>query len=396
MRQQISDSNVICVAGKGTPVYIYNKQIVAERAIEMRRVFQGYKLYYSVKANPHPEICSTLAERGFQAEVVSPGELQIALNAGFAAKEILFAGPGKSREDINFAIENGVGLFTVESILQAELIESVAAIYKVQVNVLLRVKDSRLHQNIGESMVSPESQFGLDVDSFLDGMSTLRSLRYIRIIGTQCYSCSQVLDPSRLALSVSHQIKLTRLLEKDLGTKLDTLDIGGGFGVPYRTIDKKLDLERCAALVGMAIGEQYNPSNILVETGRYVTAPAGVFVCRIVDVKQSMGRAFIICDGGFSGFSRPVLVGPVHKIHHIPLKPREKTKKYPKREYIVCGSSCSSIDVLGKGFFESPQVDDLIKISHAGAYGYSMSIHSFHSRRPPREVVFDNIHGDFG
>jgi diaminopimelate decarboxylase len=367
-----------------TPLYVYDGRIILQNAQNLKDAFKGFSVYYSVKANPHPEVCSALARLGLGAEVVSEGEIKVALAAGFNSGEMLFAGPGKIAGELKFALEAGIRLITAESVGQLELIDRVAREIGCKVRSLLRINVPELRFVEGESMMGAESQFGLDVESFVAAKTRIEALTHTTIVGTQYYAGSQILDPRRLAASVRHQIEATRNLTKNLSVSMQVLDIGGGFGIPYQEREDPLDLGRCAELVRAQVGAAgLEPGvRVIVESGRFLVGPAGVFLTRVVDVKETGGRLYVICDGGMGGFTRPVLVRTPHRLEVL----GAGSDSDHKRECVVCGPSCSSLDSFGTVLMRPPEVGDVIAVCDAGAYGWSMSLQSFQCASAPQEV----------
>jgi len=367
-----------------TPVFLYDGEIILQYAQRLKNAFSGFCVYYSVKANPHREVCSALARVSLGAEVVTEGEIRVGLAAGFSASEMLFAGPGKTAGEVKFAIDVGIRTITAESVGQLELIDAVARKMGCEVSSLLRINAPELRDERCESMMGAQSQFGLDVQSFLAARTRLDTLTHTTIVGTQYYAGSQILDPRRLAASVGNQIETTRKLTKNLAISMDVLDIGGGFGIPYQKDEDPLDLETCADLVRLEIeAAGLEPGvRLIVQSGRYLVGSAGVFLTRVVDVKQMSGQSYVICDGGMQGFTRPMLVRTPHRIEVL----RPGSDRGQNRACVVCGPSCSSLDSFGEVWMPPPEVGDVVAACDAGAYGWSMSLHSFHSARAPQEV----------
>ncbi|MBU0458359.1 hypothetical protein KJ652_07350 [Patescibacteria group bacterium] len=368
---------------EGTPAYVYDPRIVQNKAGQLKEAFPNQQLYFSVKANPNVEVCQVLAELGFEAEVVTQGELVVSLKAGFSPEKVLFAGPGKTSKQIEFALQEGVQLLTAESVNQLRLIDQVVGSMKTKAKVLLRLNIPSLHNKQSESMMGEGSQFGIDTQTLFENKETILSLKNIDIIGTQFYAASQILDPTRLAKSVRIQIETTKQLVDKLGIKMDLLDIGGGFGIPYSSSESPLDLQACAAEVREALKEICDsPTKVIVESGRFLVGDCGKFYTRVIDVKKSFGKHYIICDGGMVGFTRPILVNSPHKVELF-----DSVTDNPVETCVICGPSCSSIDCLGTVEISVPEIGDILSVGDAGAYGWSMSIQIFHCLTPPKELV---------
>jgi diaminopimelate decarboxylase len=368
-----------------TPVYVYDGRNILQNARRLKEAFGDYFVYYSIKANPNREVCSALAQLGLGAEVVTEGEIRVALDAGFSAAEMLFAGPGKILGEVKFAIDAGITTITAESVGQLELIDRVARGMNCKIKSLLRINAPELQDEESESMVGLESHFGLDVGSFVAARARIEALTYTTIIGTQYYAGSQILDPGRLAASVNHQIEATRKLTKNLPVRMEMLDIGGGFGIPYQDDEHEFDLDTCARLVHQQIAAaNLEPGmRIIVESGRFIVGPAGVFLTRVVDVKEMFGRFYVICDGGMGGFARPMLTRTHHRVEVLGAR---SDNDHASRDCVVCGPSCSSMDSFGKIWMPPPVIGDVIAVHDAGAYGWSLGLRSFHGVPAPQEV----------
>ncbi|MFA5793031.1 MAG: DUF364 domain-containing protein [Candidatus Gracilibacteria bacterium] len=368
----------------GTPVYIYDGQRIKDNATRLKSAFDGCRMYFSIKANPNVDVCSIIARLGYDAEVVTDGEMDVAIKSGFNPSSILFAGPGKIHSQVNRAVSSGVRLFTAESVNQLKLLDEVARERNVVLKVLLRMNLPELYNEQSESMMGKSSQFGLDVDSLISEKSAIDALTNIRIVGTQFYAASQILDPTKLAKSVKNQLNQTRKIMGHIPMTLEILDVGGGFGIPYQDGDKALDLESCAKLAKEAMIDA-GSADIIVESGRYLVGDAGTFFTRVIDVKKSFDQYHVICDGGMVGFTRPMLVGQHHEVELF----THKASNPVRGVCTVSGFSCSSLDIFDTIEMDVPEVGDVIAVKNAGAYGWSMSIKDFHCAKPPSEFVLN-------
>jgi len=367
-----------------TPVYVYDGGIILQNARRLKDAFRDCSVYYSIKANPNREVCAALAQLGLGAEVVTEGEIKVALEAGFTANEMLFTGPGKIAREVKFTIDAGIRMITAESVGQLELIDRTAREVNCKIGSLLRINAPELEYEESENMVGVESHFGLDADSFVAARTQLETLTHTTIIGTQYYAGSQILNPTRLAVSLKHQIEATMKLTKILPIRMDVLDIGGGFGIPYQDGEHEFDLATCARLVRQQIeAANLEPGmKIIVESGRYIVGNAGVFLTRVVDVKEMFGRIYVICDGGMGAFARPMLTRAPHRIEVLRT---QSDKDQQSQDCVVCGPSCSSMDSFGKIKISPPLIGDVIAIRDAGAYGWSLGLRSFHCVEAPQE-----------
>ena len=371
-----------------TPFYIYSASAVRTKYRLLKDQFPAFDICYSLKANPNPAVCRVLAEAGAGAEVSSPRELATALNAGFAPDSIIYVAPAKTAADIERALAAGIYAIVADSTSELELVESAARKLGVRARVLLRINTMERQPEAKEVMVGGPSKFGFDEERVV-AEAAGRELKQARIAGIQVYSASQVLDPAWLAEHIEYVLKLARRLSREAGFKLECVDFGGGFGIPYGENDKELNLGLVAAMTQKSRDEfrEAEPGCRLVfESGRYLVAESGVFVTRVVRVKESRGRVFAICDGGMNAFARPVFM----RVRH-PARLLNKLGEKPTQEVDVCGPICTPLDCIAKGArLPQPEPGDLVGLLNAGAYGYTMSLLDFMSLGRPAELLADN------
>jgi diaminopimelate decarboxylase len=370
-----------------TPCYLYSGAVVRAQYQRLHAAFPGYDLCYSLKANPHPGMVRLLRQLGAGAEVSSAGELNRALEAGFNPASIVFVGPGKTRAEIGQALRAGIYALVVESLAELELIESMARPSRV----LLRINTRENPAIAGERMVGGASKFGFDEETVVEQLRALR-LKHVRVQGIQVYSASQVLDPEFLSDHLELVTRRAVRLSRELGFGLRAIDFGGGFGVPYESGQRPLDL-RPAARTARRIRRELTACRLLLESGRFLVAQSGVFITRVVRVKQSRGRTFAITDGGMNHFTRPVFMRTRHEVRILNRKKGTSLRgasPFSGQRVTVAGPLCTPIDVLGEDvLLPPPKENDLIGVFDAGAYGYSMSLLHFLSFALPGEVFID-------
>lgn len=376
------------IAGKyPTPFYVYSASAIHTKYRLLKDSFPAFDICYSLKANPNPTVCSVLAHAGAGAEVSSPNELATALGAGFAPEDIVYVAPAKTRVSVERALTAGIYAIAVDSASELELVESEARRLGRPARVLLRINTVERQPEAKEVMVGGPSKFGFDEERVVTEVAGLE-LKQARIAGVQVYSASQVLDPEWLVEHVKYVLKLARRLGREIGFKPECIDFGGGFGIPYNEHDKELSPGLIAGAIRKPVDEfrQASPGCRLVfESGRYLVAEAGVFVTRVVRVKESRGRVFVICDGGMNAFSRPVFM----RVRH-PARLLNKLGQKPTHEVDVCGPICTPLDCVAKGVrLPEPEPGDLVGLLNAGAYGYTMSLLDFMSLDRPIELLAD-------
>jgi diaminopimelate decarboxylase len=376
------------IAGKhSTPFYVYSAEAIRTKYRLLKDRFSAFDICYSLKANPNPAVCSVLVRAGAGAEVSSPAELATALAAGFARDSIIYVAPAKAPADIERALTSGIYAIVADSAQELEIVEQQAARLGRPARVLLRINTTEQQPVAKEVMVGGPSKFGFDEERVVADVAGV-ALQQARIAGIQVYSASQVLDRVWLATHIEYVLGLARQLSREIGFRLEAVDFGGGFGVPMHERNVELDLAGLAeAVSGPLAGfrADYPGCRLLFESGRYLVAEAGVFVTRVVRVKESRGRVFAICDGGMNAFSRPVFM----RIKH-PARLLNRLGEHATAHIDVCGPICTPLDCIAKdAYLPMPKAGDLVGLLNAGAYGYTMSLLDFMSRGRPIELIAD-------
>jgi diaminopimelate decarboxylase len=376
------------IAGKHpTPFYVYSAEAIRTKYRLLKDRFPAFDICYSLKANPNPAVCEVLVRAGAGAEVSSPAELATALAAGFARDSIIFVAPVKVAADIERALTSGIHAIVADSAQELAVIEQQAARLGRTARVLLRINTMEQQPEAKEVMVGGPSKFGFDEERVVADVAGA-VLQHARIAGIQVYSASQVLDKAWLGTHIEYVLRLARQLSREVGFKLETVDFGGGFGVPMHEPDEELDLAGLAEAVAEPLAEfraEHPNCRLLFESGRYLVAEAGVFVTRVVRVKESRGRVFAICDGGMNAFARPVFMRVSH-----PVRVLNRLAEHATAQVDVCGPICTPLDCIAKeAHLPMPKAGDLIGFLNAGAYGYTMSLLNFMSRGRPTELLAD-------
>jgi diaminopimelate decarboxylase len=377
------------VVGKyGTPFYLYSASGVRAKYRLLKECFSVFDICYSLKANPNPALCGVLMRSGAGAEVSSPRELATAIAARFAPENIVYVAPAKTAADVEQVLRAGIHAIAADAASELELVEATACSLGVRPRVLLRINTKERQPEAKEVMVGGPSKFGFDEEKVVAEVAGVK-LRQARIAGVQVYSASQVLDKTWLATHIEYVLGLARRLSGEMGFRLETVDFGGGFGVPQSGRDPELDMAGLAAAVAPTLAEfrtEHPDCRLIFESGRYLVAESGVFVTRVVRVKESRGRVFAICDGGMNAFARPVFM----RIKH-PARLLNRLGEHATVHVDVCGPICTPLDCIAKdAHLPMPKAGDLVGLLNAGAYGYTMSLHDFMSRGRPAELIADS------
>jgi acyl-CoA dehydrogenase len=373
----------------GTPIYRYDAAELRAAAAGLREAVPDYvRAFYSVKANPHPEVIRVLRDAGCRAEVSSPGELAAALQAGHRAPDCLYSGPGKTPEEIRNAVGCGVRRFSTESLTDLERVLAAGRAAGVDLDCLIRVNASSGTADTGIRMTGRPSQFGFDLGRTEHWAPAALELAGDRLCGLHFFPVSNARDEDGLAAEMEGSIATAVRLRDDYGMPLRWLDLGGGFAAPYaepghRPVYPKLRSRLDEALRRELDVEGPDAAVIVVESGRYLTATAGSLLTSVLDVKHSRGRTFVVADagvnhlGGMSGLQRI-----------MPLAARPDDGNAASATLV--GPLCTPLDVLARDApLGASAPGDLLTIPNVGAYGLSASLLAFLSRDLPAEVVVD-------
>lgn len=390
----MEDSRIMALAQRyGTPFYVYDKAVMAENYNRLREsIFPGARLYYSMKANPALGVCQVFCGLGSGIEAASAGELYTALEAGFEPGRIIFTSPGKTRQEIEFALKRGIGLINIESLAEARLINEVAESLGTAADIGVRINPAAAYSNAKIKMSGVASQFGIEEADINEAFfRELNGLRHLSLQGIQVYMGTQMLLAEDIIKNTEYIMDMALGMSKEFGFPLKYLNVGGGFGVQYFKNETPLDL--AALRAGMAdlkerFGEALKDTAVVFESGRFLTAEAGVFVTQALYVKESKGQKFAVCDGGSNFHSAAAFLGRFVRnnfpMHTIPERTRTS-------ECTVCGPLCTALDIIGQKVAIDAEIapGDLVVIEKSGAYGYTYSPCRFLSHEQPTELMAD-------
>jgi diaminopimelate decarboxylase len=375
-----------------TPAYVYDLDEVARAHALLRQALPApSELYYSLKANPHPAIVAVLREAGCRAEVCSPGELRVALDAGFAAEDVLYTGPGKRDTDVVEAVKAGVTWFSVDSPHGIDQLDRAAADQGVEARFLLRVNDTTPALGQGLTMTGVASQFGADADWILAEPHRFGDRDAARAAGFHLYMGSNLSDEDALTAQFGQAAATARRLADACGTDVRVLDLGGGFGAPFaRTGDIPVFPTLAARLADLLDesfpGWRHGEPTVAFESGRYLAATCGTLLTRVLDVKRSQGKPVLVLEsginhlGGMSGLRRlPPMVPHLHAA----------TPGGPVlSDAIIAGPLCTPLDTWGRGVgVADARPGDLLAVPNVGAYGLYASLVAFLGHPLPDEIV---------
>ena len=381
-----------------TPLFVYDHSVLKTKWSNLRRALpERVEIYYSVKANPSPDIVKTFLSLGCGLEIASGGELYQALAAGCPADRIVFAGPGKKDAEIREFLAAGGGEIHVESLNEARRLIAAADAMGKEVNAAVRVNPSSEVQGGAMRMGGKSAAFGVDEEEMESVVEALQESPRVRVGGVHIFAGTQILDAAILGAQYRKCIELARAVAKKLKGRLTTVDFGGGLGIPYFEGDPDLDLEAYGREVGAliaALDETFASTRFLVEPGRYLVGEAGIYVARILDVKSSRGRTYAVLDGGMNHhLAASGNLGQVIK-RNFPVAVLNRLGEPTHQTVDVVGPLCTPLDVLARSVELPPlRVGDLVGIFQSGAYARSASPLGFLSHpAPPEVLVTDGKH----
>lgn len=355
----------------GTPTYVYDLGIISEQVSKLRQALPASAIRYAVKANPCGALLRHMAAQGLGAEVITLGELERALAASIAPENILVGGPGQSAELMQRAVEVGVGLVSLDSLSQWELWQELLPGEGVsELRFVLRLNpalDPKTHEHLATG--AAESKFGMTLAEVEQLAAEVEAAG--RLAGFHVHAGSQI---SEMAVYDEIFSLLGPLYER---FSASLLDIGGGFAVPG------FPLEDFAAKA-RAFTERFN-LELVLEPGRYLVAPAGILLTRVLHVKEGALK-HVIADAGMADLLRPALYGAAHPIRALA---KNSASQSENQTVEVDGPLCENADRLGR-FVNLPALErgDLLVVEQAGAYGFAMAS-NYASNLRPAEVIID-------
>ena len=357
----------------GTPCYCYSFNKLKDNINKFKKNFSTINplICFAVKSNTNSKLLNEIKKFGLGADVVSVGELMKALKAGISSKKIVFSGVGKTSEEIKYAINKDILLINTESQSEIFEIERIAKSLKKKVNIGIRLNPNTDAKTLSQiSTGKKENKFGVDEKKFIDLVAHVKSSRNL---GLKCLSVhigSQILNhkPYEKMLKV-----LDRVIKK-CDHNFDYIDLGGGMGIDYEGVNKKLNLKKYAQAIQKFV-KKYN-SKIIFEPGRSIIGDTAVLLSKVIYIKKNSRKDFIILDAAMNDLMRPALYGAKHRI--LPIK---KLKQKSNKSYEFVGPICESTDkFLNVNNFQKLNEKDIVIICDVGAYGMSLS--SNYNMRP--------------
>lgn len=369
-----------------TPFYRYDIALLRrtlEELVSQTVSNPEYHIHYAIKANANPLVLKPIREYGLGVDCVSGGEVQAALDAGFAPDRIVFAGVGKDDWEIDLALRNGIFCFNVESEAELDVIQERACRMGRTARIALRVNpDIDAHTHSGITTGLAENKFGINLDLLEPLVRKALKMENISLEGLHFHIGSQILDLSPF-IALCQRINELQDRMEQIGFKPAHINVGGGLGIDYEepeehpTPDFRAYFDIFRTQLRLRPGQQLH-----FELGRSVVAQCGQLITKVLYVKKNPGRQFAITDAGMTDLIRPALYGAYHKIVNL-------SSTGSMQKYDVVGPICESSDTFGKDrMLSEVHRGDLLAIMSAGAYGETMAS-GYNQRRLPGSVSLE-------
>jgi diaminopimelate decarboxylase len=364
----------------GTPCYIYSHATLEQHFTVFDGSFRSmpHLTCYSVKANGNLAVLGMFASLGGGADIVSGGELFRARRAGIAADRIVYSGVGKTQAEIDYALQENILMFNIESDQELEAIDRRAAALNTKAGIALRVNpdvDPKTHPYISTGL--KKNKFGIHIEQALKAYERARHLKHIEILGIDCHIGSQLIEVSPFIEALKRLKKLVNRLEQ-IGIKIRYLDLGGGLGIPYHEETPPHPRDYAQAIVEELGGLS---CTLILEPGRVIVGNAGILLTQVLYTKKTSSKEFIIVDAGMNDLVRPSFYGSYHDIRPVEKKRRED------QVVDVVGPICESSDFIARErSLPVMEPGEFLAVMSAGAYGFSMSS-NYNSRTRAAEVL---------
>lgn len=372
----------------GTPLYIYSRRTLLENFHAYQKAFRRipHLICFALKSNSHHSLLSILADEGSGADIVSGGELFRALRAGIPASKIVFAGVGKTEDEMQSALGAGILLFNVESAEELEVLSPTAARLKKIAPVSLRINpdvEVMTHPRIATG--HHRHKFGVALNEALELYVHARDMPHIKTKGIHMHLGSQIMTAAPFGRAIRKILQLVDRL-RECGVLIEYFDIGGGAAIRYRKTDSPLKPFELARPVKQLWRSRQ--LQLIVEPGRSIVGDAGILITKVLYRKNTAGHDFVIVDAGMNDFLRPALYDAYHEI--LPVTRTDRKRVIAD----VVGPVCETSDTFAaRRVMQECSAGDLLAIMDCGAYGASMSS-QYNSRRRSAEVLVDgrNVH----
>jgi len=375
--------------------YVYDTTAMRTKITHLADIMPaGVEIFYAMKANPHAEFLRAAFEAGARGiEIASLGEAEKAVTAGFNPGQLIYTGPGKSPEELTWAVKQGIRTVHIESLTEAHRLNAIAAEAGRCQDILLRINANFDIHEAQTTFSGGSKKFGVDEEQLDDVLPQILALEHLNFRGLHVYAASGVLNVDDLLKNCELVFGMAQHIEGEYaGAVCDTIDFGGGFGVDY--LEHGDDFDPQAYADGLAkLIEHYGfgGRTFFLELGRYLAADSGWFCTEILDIKLSRGKKQVICAGGINHFRRPAALAINHPLAVLRMSrlPVFDGQESVRDESVYFGGPlCTGADKLANDIaVEAADIGDIAIFGLAGAYGLSMSNIEFLSHERPEEIV---------
>ncbi len=363
----------------GTPTYCYSYQKLKENINNFKKNFKSFDplICFAIKSNTNINLIREIKKFGLGADVVSKGEMMMALKAGISPKKIVFSGVGKNSDEISYAIDKNILLINAESKSEIKEIDRIAKLKKRIVDIGIRLNPNTDAKTLSQiSTGKKENKFGVNNKTFVELVNYYKNSENIKLKCLSVHIGSQILDHKPY-------LKMLKVIDKiidKLNFKFDFIDLGGGMGIPYNDRNKKLSYKKYNIAIKKFL-ENHN-TKIIFEPGRSIIGDTGILISKIIYIKTNGNKNFVILDAAMNDLMRPALYGAIHNM--IPVI--KKNKKL-RKSFEFVGPICESTDkFITLNEFQKLKEKDLIVICDVGAYGMSLSS-NYNLRLKPIELL---------
>ena len=363
----------------GTPTYCYSYSELKKNINNFKNSFRSFSplICFAVKSNTNVNLIKEIKKFGLGADVVSMGELMMAIKAGISPKKIVFSGVGKTFDEIKYAINKNIFLINAESESEVKQIEKIAKLKKKKIQVGIRLNPNTDAKTLSQiSTGKKENKFGVNSKTFIKLINNYKNSENIELKCLSVHIGSQILDHKPYEKMLK---SIAKILEK-IKYKFEFIDLGGGMGISYDNKQKSLDYKKYRLIIKKFLKK--HKSKIIFEPGRSIIGNTGTLISKIIYIKKSGKKKFIILDAAMNDLMRPALYGAIHRI-----MPSLKNNKISNENHEFVGPICESTDsFLNLKKFQELRENEIVVICDVGAYGMSLSS-NYNLRPKPIELL---------
>lgn len=383
----------------GTPLYVMDENTIRKNCRlykqSIDKYYGGHGLpLYASKALSCKELCRIVASEGMGLDVVSGGELYTAMQVGFPADKIYFHGNNKTVDEINYALDCGVGCFVVDNMEELSLLETICAQKGKKQDIMIRITpgiDAHTHNFIRTGQIDSKFGFAIETGEGAKAIEKASKMTHINLIGIHCHIGSQIFEIEPFELAVKVMINFMADMQERFGVKMSALNLGGGFGVKYVPENDPIEYDKYMEKVSGALKETCSKRNmelpyVLIEPGRSIVAEAGITLYTVGSVKNIPGvRTYVSIDGGMTDNPRYAL----YQAEYDAVIANKATQKRSKK-VTIAGRCCESGDLIQEDInIQEPEAGDILAVFATGAYNYSMASNYNRVPRPAAVMITD-------